>query len=89
MFLLAYIGATLAGLLLVLRELLPLMQARRSGVIYTQGPRREKVARDTDPDRFEALCRKRRKAMTPGLILLAIGLFLVAQLVVGLLLMRP
>lgn len=78
------LGAFLAGVFLILRELIPLLQARSSGVVYTKGHARRRVARADDPERFQALCRGRFKAMGLGAVIIAIAL---AWLVVNLLLM--
>ncbi|MFC5389424.1 hypothetical protein U0030_13280 [Brevundimonas bullata] len=78
------LGAFLAGLFLILRELVPLLQARSSGVVYTKGHSRRRVARADDPERFQALCRGRFKAMGLGAVIIAIAL---AWLAVNLLLM--
>lgn len=69
---------------LILRELVPLLQARSSGVVYTKGHNRRRVARADDPERFQALCRGRFKAMGLGAVIIAIAL---AWLAVNLLLM--
>ncbi len=69
---------------LILRELIPLLQAQSSGVVYTKGHYRRRVARADDPERFQALCRGRFKAMGLGAVIIAIAL---AWLVVNLLLM--
>ncbi len=76
------LGAFLAGLFLILRELIPLLQAQSSGVVYTKGHNRRRVVRADDPERFQALCRGRFKAMGLGAIIIAIAL---AWLVVNLL----
>ena len=62
------------GLFLIMRELIPLLQARSSGVVYTKGHARRRVARADDPERFEALCRNRFKSMGLGVLVVAIGL---------------
>ncbi|MFK0300326.1 hypothetical protein ACIQTU_14035 [Brevundimonas sp. NPDC090276] len=65
-----------------MRELVPLLRARSSGVVYTKGHARRRVARADDPERFEALCRTRFKAMGLGAIVIAVGLgWLVVNLV--------
>ncbi|MET4683815.1 hypothetical protein [Brevundimonas faecalis] len=68
------VGAFLAGLFLILRELIPLLQARGSGVVYTKGHTRKRVERDVEPERFQALCRSRFKAMGLGAIVIAAAL---------------
>ena len=45
--------AIFAGLFLIMRELVPLLRARSSGVVYTKGHARRRVARADDPERFE------------------------------------
>jgi len=72
MWTLAGIGAVIGGLFLMLRELLPLLQARQSGVIRSKGHGARRIERAVDPDRFEGLCRARLKAAATG-GLLAIG----------------
>ena len=47
----------LVGLFFILRELIPLLNARRTGVIHTRGHSRKRVERAAEPGRFEGLCR--------------------------------
>ena len=63
----------LVGLFFILRELGPLMNARRLGVIYTRGHRRTRVERGYEPDRFEGLCRKRHEGIRLGLVIIGLG----------------
>lgn len=66
------LGAFLAGLFLIVRELIPLLQARASGVVYTKGHARRRVVRVEEPERFDALCRGRFKAMGLGALIIAV-----------------
>ncbi len=67
------IGAFLGGLFLILKELLPWLEAKRTGVIHTRGHRRVKVGKAVDPERFQGLCRQRVRSMGLGLIVIAFG----------------
>jgi len=82
MWTLAGVGAALAGLFLMFRSLLPWLEARRSGVIRTQGLRPQRVEREVEPERFEALCRGRLGGVWPGAAMfLGGGLFALMQVV--------
>lgn len=72
MWTLAGIGAVLGGLFLMLREGLPLLEARRTGVVRSKGHAARRIERSAEPERFEALCRARQKAVTAG-ALVALG----------------
>lgn len=80
MWVLAGTGATLAGLFLMLRSLLPWMAARSSGVIRTKSAKAQRVEREAYPERFDSLCRQRLRGIWPGLALfLGAGLFTVLE----------
>jgi hypothetical protein len=68
------LGAIGAGLLLALRELIPWMEAGRTGRIKTRGERAQTVIRDEDPERFEALLKRRFNAAGPGALFVVGGL---------------
>ena len=53
------LGASLAGLYLILRDLFPWMEAQRSGVLRTRGHNPRRVLRSEEPERFRALLRNR------------------------------
>lgn len=61
------------GIILILKELLPLLKAKSTGVIYTREHARKRVERGQEPERFESLCRNRFKAMGWGLLAIGIG----------------
>lgn len=63
----------LVGLFFILRELIPLMNARRTGVIHTRGHSRKRVERAVEPERFEGLCRKRHEGIKLGLVVIGLG----------------
>lgn len=63
------IGALLAGLYFLLQAGWPWWKAQRSGVIFTQGYRPQKVERDLDPERFKSLSDRRLKAARGGLLI--------------------
>jgi uncharacterized membrane protein len=86
MWLIAGVGAALAGVFLMLRSLLPWLEARRSGVIKTQGARVQRIERSAEPDRFDALCRKRLGGVLPGLAMFIGGGFFVFIQVMGIIL---
>ena len=67
------IAAAIAGLFLILKELIPLLQAQLTGEIRTRGHRRVKVERVVEPERFKGLCRQRFRGMGLGLIVLGVG----------------
>jgi hypothetical protein len=67
------IAAYIAGLFLILREAVPWLKARASGVIYTRGHRRHKVLRTEEPERFAALAANRFRAMGVGALVLALA----------------
>jgi hypothetical protein len=70
------LGFFLAGLVLVLKELVPWFMAQTSGQIRTRGHNRQLVRRADDPERFRSLSRNRIKASGLGfiIILAAIGI---------------
>ena len=67
-------GACLAGLYLILRDLLPFLEAHRSGVVRTRGYKREAVRRSEDPARFKALLRNHIDCMVIGLLAVLFGI---------------
>lgn len=67
-------GACLAGLYLFLRDLLPFLEAHRSGVVRTRGYKREAVRRSEDPARFKALLRNHIDGMLIGLLAVLFGI---------------
>jgi|LauGreStaDraftv2_3_1035109.scaffolds.fasta_scaffold171826_1 hypothetical protein len=67
-------GACLAGLYLILRDLLPFLEAHRSGVVRTRGYKREAVRRSEDPARFKALLRNHIDGMVIGLLAVLFGI---------------
>lgn len=68
------IGACLAGLYMILRDLLPFLEAHRSGVVRTRGYKREAVRRADDPERFRRLLRNHVDGMVIGLMAIAFGI---------------
>ena len=67
-------GACLAGLYLILRDLLPFLEAHRSGVVRTRGYKREAVRRSEDPARFKALLRNHIDGILIGLKAVLFGI---------------
>jgi hypothetical protein len=63
----------LVGLYFMLRELIPLLNAKRTGVIRTRGHTRKRIERSVDPERFEGLCRQRFQGMGLGLVIIGLG----------------
>lgn len=72
MWTLAGIGAFLAGVFLMLRDGLPLLEAHRTGAIRSKGHSSRRIERSAEPERFEALYRARRKTVGAG-ALVALG----------------
>jgi|GEM_PF-3770795 len=68
------LGASLAGLYLILRDLLPWLEAQRTGTLHTRGHSRRKVFRADDPERFRTLLRNRTDGMLIGLLAIAFGI---------------
>jgi hypothetical protein len=64
--LMAGVGALFAGVVLGIRDLVPYMTARRSGVIARPGARDVRIRRDEDPDRFERLLASRSRSAATG-----------------------
>ena len=89
MWLLMGLGAIGGGLFLTLREILPWFAAQRSGVIRTRGARSEKISRAVDPERFNALARRRLKAAAPGSVVIQGGAAWLALNIVALLARAP
>jgi|JI102314A2RNA_FD_contig_61_72991_length_649_multi_1_in_0_out_0_2 hypothetical protein len=75
MWVLAGVGAILAGLFLMLRSLLPWLEAQRSGAVKTRGVRPQRIERTVDPERFKGLCRQRLSGALPGFALFMGGSF--------------
>ncbi|MDZ4362023.1 hypothetical protein [Brevundimonas sp.] len=73
------IGAFLAGIFLILKELVPLVGAWRSGAIMTWGHRPVRVTRAQEPDRFKGLCRQRFKDMRFGALAIAVGFAIILR----------
>ena len=75
------VGAFLAGLYLILKDLIPWLKSQRSGQTRTRAYNSKLVLRSEEPDRFDALQRNRIDGMVVGL--LAIG-FAVGWTLLGL-----
>jgi hypothetical protein len=67
-------GASLAGIYLILRDLLPFLEAQRTGILHTRGYNRRKVLRADEPERFKALLRNRTDGMILGLLAIVFGI---------------
>ncbi len=83
MWVLAGIGAVLAGLFLMLRELLPAFEAGRTGVIRSKGAAAIRIERAAEPERFEAMRRGRFRAARFGIGLAAAGMLWTILQIVG------
>lgn len=68
------IGACLAGLYLILRDLLPFLEAHRSGAVRTRGYKRQVVRRAEEPERFKRLVRNHVDGMLIGLLAVLFGI---------------
>ena len=62
-----------AGLVLILRELIPFLQSQRTGVVHSRGHNRKRVLRAEEPLRFKALLRNRTDGMIIGLMVIGMG----------------
>ena len=67
------IGACLAGLYLIVRDLLPFLEAHRSGAVRTRGYKRQTVRRAEEPERFRRLVRNHVDGMLVGLLAVVFG----------------
>ncbi len=67
------LGACLAGLYLILRDLFPYLDARRTGVLRTRGYKPRKVSRAEEPERFRTLLRNRTDGMIIGVLAIVFG----------------
>lgn len=82
--LLSGVGAFFGGLYLGLRDLLPYLGAKRSGVITRKGARAVRVRRDEDPERFDQLLANRAKGTAVGFGLAMAGALVVSLFGLGL-----
>lgn len=73
-----------AGLVLLMREAVPWIRAKSSGVGYTRGHRREAVRREENPERFSRLMDRRFRAMGPGALMLVVAVIWTLWLIVSL-----
>ena len=78
-----------AGLFLLLREALPWLRAKSSGIVHTRGHRRTPVQRDVEPEKYAVLMHNRFKAMLPGGMLLIIAAAWTIWTIIGLMLTVP
>jgi hypothetical protein len=67
-------GLSGRGLYLILRDLLPYLEALRTGVLKTRGHSPRKVVRADEPERFKTLLRNRTDGMLIGLLAIAFGI---------------
>lgn len=70
------IAALLAGLLMLVAQGGGILMALRSGVIVSKSYGAPRIERAADPARFKGLIRQRTAALTPALILIAVGFVL-------------
>lgn len=67
------VGAVLAGLYLLLKDLIPWLKSQRTGETRTRAYNSKLVLRSEEPDRFDALQRNRISGMIVGLLAIGIG----------------
>lgn len=67
------IGASLAGIYLILKDLFPYLEAQSTGVLHTRGHNRRRVLRAEEPDRFRVLLKNRTNGMLIGLMAVGFG----------------
>ncbi len=75
------VGAILAGCALLLSRGLPLLTAHRTGVLVGKGYSAQRIDRAVDPERFEALMKRRRAELAVPLIVILVGSLFLAQFV--------
>ena len=68
------LGAFLAGLYLILKDLIPWLNSQRTGETRTRAYNSKRVLRSEEPDRFSALQRNRIDGMVVGLLAIGIGI---------------
>src|SRR5262245_62137988 len=68
------LGAFLAGLYLILKDLIPWLNSQRTGETRTRAYNSKLVLRSEEPDRFSALQRNRIDGMIVGLLAIGIGI---------------
>ncbi|RZJ02750.1 MAG: ABC transporter ATP-binding protein [Brevundimonas sp.] len=69
-----FVAACLGGLFLILRDLFPWLEAKRSGVLKTRGYSPKRVLRSEDPERFKGYLRNRVDGMVIGLLAIGFGI---------------
>lgn len=69
-------AALLAGLLMLGAQGFGILRALQSGVIVSKSYGAPRIERATDKARFDKLIRQRAAALTPALILIAVGFVL-------------
>ncbi|MDQ0466412.1 hypothetical protein QO010_004205 [Caulobacter ginsengisoli] len=79
----AALGALLAGLFMWLRQGPELIRARRTGVLIGKSASAPRIERAADPERFEALLRQRGKALLSAYWLMIVGGTLLAWQLLG------
>ncbi len=67
------VGAVLAGLYLILKDLIPWLNSHRTGQTRTRAYNSKLVLRSEEPDRFSALQKNRVSGMFVGLLAIGIG----------------
>jgi len=67
------VGAVLAGLYLILKDLIPWLNSQRTGETRTRAYNSKLVLRSEEPDRFSALQKNRISGMIVGLLAIGIG----------------
>jgi len=77
----ASLGAIIAGLAMLFTQGLPLLTARRTGVLISKAYGAPRIERTADPARFEKLFRDRRNALGVPLILIGVGAVFLVQFV--------
>ena len=75
----ASLGAIFAGLFILWTRGLPLLTARRTGVLISKSHGAKRIERDTEPERFANLMRERGRPLVPAAIAIFVGLLFLAQ----------
>lgn len=75
------LGAIFAGLFILWTRGMPLLTARRTGVLISKSHNAAKIEREVDAARFDNLMRERARTLVPAAIAVLVGVLLLAQFI--------